>query len=1336
MANPTCLSATGVTSTSGVINGSADNIATTQFIRVAWSLVAGGPYNPGVNDAGTNTIDQQTNLSVSPLTPGTTVYYVLQELDTDGVTVLASSAECSFTTAMAAADSFVPMPCANCGGGSGGVTPPEFDTEQLLLCDVAPDGTILGTALMVTVYDESTGLPSGPPTPVNPATGDPYVVVGVLQPCSESGHTHTEILCDVQTDNSAVVFKRIEVLGPLNTVVDTIDVTLDGAPYAFTGTVGLCDPYATCTPDSTQNLNGDCGPGESPVQAIVAASPDLPLSNNVYNDDATADPLCGGTWDRPADGLPAGFPIAESFRNLTFDQPGPVVQGNPADLPFLTAGPPTNDGAGAGWLRLADGRGGSNGIWQVPTPFSTSQGMNAAVTLASHDGTTPGGDGQYFVFTDGAAATQATPIGGFGNLGLNNWTGGVFAVVLDEYGQSCTCGQAFPADPNPGPCGFCPNTISIQRAGISRVGASCACCTIASAPLTPKALNLTTRSQPVRLLTSVITEAGQTYVSASLDWNDGNGPIQYFDRVNITACITVPATLRMGLSMNSGGAFQAIKEARDAVARPAGVSNWRAFPITTDPIPACVTLLNVSAKVDVTFTDDGTQTAGNNNPEAYFYLVNTATNTIVASDRVSALPSQIGTPQTLTVAASVPPADLPNLRLYVGAESRDESGEYSSTWENLDITVTGTGCPATARRTLEISARCPIPVAIVSGGSGPGGGGGTTIVNTPSTFEDQTICGTVAGVATTLFRREVRNPDGAIEVTFLGLNGLPVTPDGGWVPGPCPCNGTVLTDVCITSGDFPGITLPAVAVQACDGTVTYINPGTGDPWPNFIAVVVCPPDNAFSEEILCDQGNADQPFRRIYTLSPLGSVVAYDEDLASGPYVVVGPAVNCAGGCSDPEVQIGDGGCYSPTLGDQPTIPFSVFRTCSGTIVYRDDFTGDDVTAIINTNGAGACPTDAFLSQELCDAGNGNTPFIRVIETTAAGHPGFPLASVINYDLDGQEYVGYVGPAVRCAVTIAAGRDVEQQVLCDNNGPFLRVYQFNDQSGLPSGVPADYTLAGAAYVTVGPVVACPITANITTAQFDVEQQVLCDATPTRFLRRYVYDSETPGAGITIVNTTLDGTTPFVPVGAVGVCSTPVQSDFDFLSTVLCDSAGTQFIQRLTFNSATGAVTATTNTTLTGGAFVPVGAVSLCANCCPVVIGSGCISTGSGRYTALRLPTGVISLIDSVTGAAVLAANIIACADDNLVKTLTAQARLLTNATPWTPGGDVAGTLTSLSVTGLSGLWDMVDQNGTALVGLPAGLTLTWSALDDNTLTGPTSVTPQAGSSVVANWTQR
>lgn len=198
---------------------------------------------------------------------------------------------------------------------------------------------------------------------------------------------------------------------------------------------------------------------------------------------------------------------------------------------------------------------------------------------------------------------------------------------------------------------------------------------------------------------------------------------------------------------------------------------------------------------------------------------------------------------------------------------------------------------------------------------------------------------------------------------------------------------------------------------------------------------------------------------------------------------------------------------------------------------------------------------------------------------------------------------------------------------------------------------------------------------------------------------------------------------------------PNDAEFAYIQEVVCDTVG-PFIRRVTLNAETNAVISTTNLTLAGAAYVPVGAVGLCSDCCPQVVGSGCSNTGSGFYTAVRATNGTITLIDSVSGAAITAANIIPCPSDDTVRTLTAQARVLTNATPWTPGADVAGTLTSLTVTGVSGLWDMVDSNGTVLTGLPVGLTLTWEAEDDNTLTGPQSVTPQPGATVVAHWTQR
>ncbi|MEV3895306.1 hypothetical protein [Streptomyces anulatus] len=586
------------------------------------------------------------------------------------------------------------------------------------------------------------------------------------------------------------------------------------------------------------------------------------------------------------------------------------------------------------------------------------------------------------------------------------------------------------------------------------------------------------------------------------------------------------------------------------------------------------------------------------------------------------------------------------------------------------------------------------------------------------------------------------------------------------------CTATVLGDVCIASTDFPGVTLPAVAVQACDGTMTYLNPATGEPWENATGPVVCSPPNGMWEEVLCDEGNDGQPFRRVYNLTPLGSVVQYDEDLSGADYLPVGPVGKCPDGCSTAS-SIGTV-CYTPPVGVQTVQDDWTGATSvvgGGSRVWTNsNFGGQGITVtetVTPDTGAallgagvrttatspasqhtvidlGAPRSNVTVRLDFFGAAQGErlrnvTPAFTAVSgngtgvLASTGVDGGPAA-------DGTAFLLFAGPVQNISWDYAptAGGLSSQTFISFNTG--------NATNSAPAAVLRDCATGETTFVdlatgtTLDPlaisIVDCPDAQGSTPIdQQDVEILVLCDATPTRFLRAIKYDAET-GAVLSVANTTLDGSTPFVPVGAVGVCTTAIASDFDFIVQSLCDGNGTAFFRRLTFNSATGAVTSTTDTTLAGAAFVPVGTVGLCSNCCPQVIGSGCISTGSGFYTAIRATNGTISLVDSVTGAAVLAANIIPCPSDNTTRTLTAQGRVLTNATPWTPGGDVAGTLTSLTVTGLGGLWDLVDANGTALTGLPAGLTLTWSAEDDNQLTGPTSVTPQVGASVVANWTQR
>lgn len=424
--------------------------------------------------------------------------------------------------------------------------------------------------------------------------------------------------------------------------------------------------------------------------------------------------------------------------------------------------------------------------------------------------------------------------------------------------------------------------------------------------------------------------------------------------------------------------------------------------------------------------------------------------------------------------------------------------------------------------------------------------------------------------------------------------------------------------------------------------------------------------------------------------------------------------------------------------------------TCADTAFVNDEILCDDngpflrkyVQSVVGGQGridshrnftlAGAAYTPVGVVR-VCSAGQTLGPVCWVDpDVPELQRQGFmtlgPDGDPVLYDLSGDVVTDYV-------VVICPEITQQSHVLCDAgnaNHQFLRWYVDGPVVG-QSDTQWDFELDGSTpYAVVGPVVLCGDTSVGDTR--DPEIQILCDATPTRFLRHYIYDGET-GAVASVVNTTLDGVTPFVPVGAVGICTTPTATDFDFAIEQLCDNNGA-FLRRFTFNSATGAVTTITNTNLAGAAYVPVGTVGSCETCCPQVIGEGCTNVGSGRYTAIRNVNGTVSLIDSVSGAAVVAGNIIACVNDDAVVTQTSEAVLLAAGQSWTPGGNLVGTLTGLTFQVLTGTATLVDTSGTNVAGIPAGTSVSWNAEDNNTLTGPQSITADAASTVLVSWTRR
>lgn len=650
------------------------------------------------------------------------------------------------------------------------------------------------------------------------------------------------------------------------------------------------------------------------------------------------------------------------------------------------------------------------------------------------------------------------------------------------------------------------------------------------------------------------------------------------------------------------------------------------------------------------------------------------------------------------------------------------TGGLISDWTNAETGVTLTNAA--------FWAQTPKPSCCgTEGAAAPGGNGVQS-----NLIVSDIVCATVNGVRSNVIREVLFDPSGGqLEVAFIGEDGVRFTPDD-WTPGECVAS---ISDVILCDQQPDGSTVSFLRKyvqtwsQDIGAQITAIRDFTiNNPSSTYTVtgtVVTCASTVGSGQSVvLCDAGNSNTQFIRNYLRT--GDVVTGTSDTTLNgvtPYVVVGPATVCV-----TDIFTTTGLC----LGDGTPIGIVNRRTAAGTVV-QDGW----INLLTGTFSAGPPPVGAQAcgqnlnvqtSDVLCDIDTGTGTVLGLVLIQYNYNPDGSIAStdIINATT-GAPYTP-TGTITVCP-TDTSVPDNDMQVLCDRQAdgslvPFIRDYTRN-AVGTVSGF-TDYNLAGAAYTVTGTVQSC--------IPRDVESLVLCDSTsptPVRFLRTYVYS----GAGLVtgFTDTTLAGA-PFTPTGAVQVCAQTVQSDTDFVEEVLCDGNGTAFIRLFRFNSTTGALISTVNTTLAGAAFVPVGTVGTCANCCPSVVGEGCTNTGSGRYTAIRATNGTISLIDSVTGAAVLQANIVTCPSDDVVKTLTAQARTLTNATPWTPGGDVAGTLTSLTVTGTAGLWDMVDSNGTALTGLPAGLTLTWEVEDDNTLTGPTSVTPQAGATVIAHWTQK
>lgn len=284
------------------------------------------------------------------------------------------------------------------------------------------------------------------------------------------------------------------------------------------------------------------------------------------------------------------------------------------------------------------------------------------------------------------------------------------------------------------------------------------------------------------------------------------------------------------------------------------------------------------------------------------------------------------------------------------------------------------------------------------------------------------------------------------------------------------------------------------------------------------------------------------------------------------------------------------GGVFTTTglcLGDGTPIGIVIRRTPEETIV-QDGW----VNLLSGAFSAGAPPVgtqacgqnlNIQTSDVLCDINTGTGAVLALVLIQYNYNPDGSIASTDIVDAtSGAPYV----PAGTISVcpTDTGVPDNDMQVLCDRQAdgslvPLIRDYR-RDAVGAINGF-TDYTLGGAPYVPTGTVQSC--------IPRIVESVVLCADNGT-FIRTYTYTQS--GAVSSFSDSTLAGGA-FVPSGTVRVCQ-PAAGDTEV--TILCDLAGgnsVPFLRRQTFD-ASGAVTATADTTPGGAPYVVGGPVASCA----------------------------------------------------------------------------------------------------------------------------------------------
>ncbi|WP_437020648.1 hypothetical protein [Streptomyces sp. enrichment culture] len=563
----------------------------------------------------------------------------------------------------------------------------------------------------------------------------------------------------------------------------------------------------------------------------------------------------------------------------------------------------------------------------------------------------------------------------------------------------------------------------------------------------------------------------------------------------------------------------------------------------------------------------------------------------------------------------------------------------------------------------------------------------------PDVFQHQEILcdAQTDGTQVRFIRKYVQDATGTVTATVdFDLTGAPYTPVGtiGACPAVSDCASPTepVTTVGLCLAD--GTPIAVTVIRDCAGNVTsegWLNLTTGaySAGAPPAGTIACGDSRSIQVSgTFCDVDPATGDVLGLvlieYTYDDTGAIssVRLVDAVTGGTYTPTGTITTCPAGVEQPErdvVQL----CDTATDGTVTAFVRDYARDENGAITGHSDYLLDG-TAYTPTGTVGVCSSPCLSCETLllCDFGADNPATITGIAssgtlpdgtTWTATNPGNGQPMPSRYtNGDGAWWGLHVFPNPTTGPTrwtFSRPSTVEFSIYIPSSTPPINAVQLPaalEVVNLPDGYSYDSVTGVLTRTATGSTDPCtyvtdpqiettarfrtpgPVT-SYTTQPHQNSRIAACgtfitywsgaiEVTPTgQFLRTICRDCD--GAIASVTDTGLDGTTPYTPVGPVGMCGEQSSTDpaADAEPLLLCDTAAdgtvTEFLRHYVYDAATGALTGHRDTALDGQtAYAPTGSVGQCqpATCELTPI---CVRP-SGRVEFLSNPAGDTSGVDA------------------------------------------------------------------------------------------------------------